>query len=318
MSIGRRFWVGATLLFALVGCSSGRYGGAEDASVASENAKAVTGSVAADAPQVAQSGAVAANLKESAGSAAVQPRTVSMVTQRSIIRKAELSVRVESVEKAEKAVDKMVNGFGGYVDSAESTDLASDKPSITLTLRVPVGSFDTALDQFEKLGVRLAKTISSEDVTGQLVDLDARLKTLSATEETYRGLLRDTHQLEHVIELQDKLTEVRSQIESMAAQRKALGGLAALSTIALRLEQSAVPAQAPRDPNWLAQTWGESTSRLGEMLRSLASVGIWLAVFSPIWLPLLWLGRKSYVAAKAAAVSTPVPPAPPIPPVQGR
>ncbi|AIE88047.1 hypothetical protein OP10G_4679 [Fimbriimonas ginsengisoli Gsoil 348] len=207
---------------------------------------------------------------------------------------------MDSVEKAEKTVDKLVAGMGGYVDSATSSDLASEHPSISLTLRVPVGAFDQALDRFETLGVRLSKTIGSEDVTSQIVDLEARLKTMTATEETYRGLLRQTHQLQNVIELQDKLTEVRSQIESMAAQRKALSGLASLSTVTLTLQQSAVPAQAPADPNWLAQTWGESTSRLGGLMRSAAAIGIWAVVFSPLWAPVLWLLRRSYRAAKPA------------------
>jgi hypothetical protein len=241
--------------------------------------------------------------------AAAKPSQASLVTQRSIIRRADVAVRVDNVEKAEKQVDRMVAALGGYVDSATSTDLASDKPTIALTLRVPVGAFDRAIDSLEGLGVRLSKTINSEDVTTQIVDLDARLRTLSATEETYRGLLRQTHALQNVIDLQDKLTEVRSQIESMAAQRKALSGMASLSTITVRLEQSAVPAQAPHDPNWLAQTWGESTSRLGELLRSLASVGIWILVFIPLWLPVLWFAGRAYRANRSVR-----PVAPPVQP----
>lgn len=241
-------------------------------------------------------------------SAAPQPQLAALVAQRSIIRKAELSLRVEAVEKAEKEIDSAVNAMGGYVDSAQSADLASTKPTIDLTLRVPVGRFDDALAKFESLGVRLSKTVNSEDVTGQLVDLDARLRTLSAQEETYRGLLRRSEGLQSVITLQDKLTEVRSEIESMAAQRKTLGALAALSTITVHLEQSSVPVQAPTDPGWMAQVWGDSTTTLGSFARIAATILIWLAVFCPIWIPIALVARRALKQYAKQSEGRPAPP----------
>jgi len=216
-----------------------------------------------------------------------QPQLASLLSQRSVIRKAELAVRVDNVEKGEKSVNEIVEKLGGYVDSAQSADLASANPTIDISLRIPVAQFDNTLEKFESLGVRMSKTVSSEDVTGQIVDLDARLKTMQAQEETYRNLLRAARQLDNVITLQDKLTQVRGEIESMAAQRKTLGGLAAFSTISVHLQQSAAPVAPPSDPNWFGQVWGESTTTLGVAGRALTSFLVWLAVFSPFWAPAL-------------------------------
>lgn len=301
MSIRRSLIVAAGLLMTcgLGACGAGERGDEAASTAASapmESAKAVLASRAA-------SGAAADKAE------APKPELTSLVAQRSIIRKAQISIRVDQVEKAEKQVDSAIVGMGGYVDSAQSADLASEHPTIDLTLRVPVAQFDNALAKFEALGVRLSKTVSSEDVTGQLVDLDARLRTMSAQEETYRGLLRRATALQSVIALQDKLTQVRSEIESMAAQRKNLGGLAALSTIEVHLEQSAIPIRPSADPGWLAQVWGESTSSLSGLARMLATALIWLAVFCPIWLPLVLLGRRAYRQYTAQrAAPQPVPP----------
>ncbi len=217
---------------------------------------------------------------------------------RDVVRRAELTVRVPNVEAAEREANRLVKNWGGYVESATSTDLASDHPSLTMALRVPVRQFDLSIAAMEALGVRLSKTVSSEDVTGQLVDLDARLKTLRAHEDTLRGLLRATRDLNSTISLQDKLTEVRSTIESMAAQRKTLGGLAALSTVTLRFEQDASPAASPKDPNWLAQTWGESTNSMASAMRVLTTLGVYTIVFTPLWLPVVWLLRRSILAVR--------------------
>jgi hypothetical protein len=226
----------------------------------------------------------------------------SFTAQRAVIRKAIIAVRVTDVEKADKALDKETDEFGGYVDSANSTDLASDTPQMDVTVRVPVSKFDLALGKFEALGVELSKSVNSEDVTGQIVDLDARLRTLGAEEETYRNILRKTTDMSQVIQLQDKLTEVRTQMESMSSQRKTLGGLAALSTIQVHLERSAEVVRPSTDPSWLSQTWGESTTRLGSVLRTGAVGGIWFLVFCPLLIPVAFVCRWSWRAAKQAEI----------------
>jgi hypothetical protein len=119
--------------------------------------------------------------------------------------------------------------------------------------------------------------------------MDARIKSMLVQEETYRALLKQARRMDDVISLQQQLTTVRGQIESIMGQRKSLATQAALSTISLTLTQSAVAHQPAKDPNWLTQTWAESTTQMGGFLRGVAAILIWLGVFSPIWLPLLWL-----------------------------
>ncbi len=164
---------------------------------------------------------------------------------------------------------------------------------LNIALRLPVRSFDSSISRFEALGVRLSKKIESEDVTSRIVDLDARLKTLLAQEEVYRGMLKNRTQLEEVFNIQSQLTEVRTQIETIAAERKAQSGLAAMSTVALTLEQSAVANQAPTDPNWLAQTWGEASSGASVAFRIVVVVGAWLLAFSPFWIVGLILAYRT-------------------------
>jgi hypothetical protein len=268
------------IVIAAAGCSSPTAGGVETSARAP----------AADTVALHRAESPAEAPMASRGQAQLASQPVAMPRQ--VIRRAEVAVRVPNVEKAEREVNALVQSWQGYVESANSSDLATDRPVLTMAIRVPVDRFDDGIAKLESLGVRLSKVVSSEDVTGQIVDLDARLGTLRAQEETYRGLLKRSSNLENVISLQDKLTEVRGTIESMAAQRKTLGSLAALSNISLRLEQDAVAHAAPKDPNWMAQTWGESTTALSGALRVVVTVGMYLLVFSPLWVPILWLGWR--------------------------
>jgi len=281
MSIRNQFQVGAALFLILTAVACGQSGDRAATMADAPVAESMSGK-ASTMPRRSE-----ANATQDRAGAAIQPQLTSYATQRSVIRKADIGIRVENVEKGEKAINHIVESIGGYVDSAESADLATANPTIDISLRVPVAQFDNTLEKFEALGIRTSKTVSSEDVTGQIVDLDARLKTMRVQEETYRGLLRSARQLNNVITLQDKLTEVRSEIESMAAQRKTLGGLAALSTVTVHLQQSATAVPPPSDPDWLAQAWGEATTTFSTAGRALTALLVWLAVFSPFWAPIL-------------------------------
>ena len=159
-------------------------------------------------------------------------------------------------------------------------------------MRVPVAAFDQIMSGIEGLGVRLNKAITSKDVTEEVVDLDARIKTMSIQEETFRGLLKDARSLNSVMALQEKLTDIRSEIESLLAQRTSLAKQAAFSTLTLTLEQAAVGTAPARDPNWLAQAWGEATTSMGAFTRSFTVILVWLMVFSPLWIVLAFLGVK--------------------------
>ncbi len=233
------------------------------------------------------------------GSNVAPAATTIVYAQRQIIRQANLEVRVNKVDDAEKRALHITEEAGGFVESSSSTGLAGSLPRIDLALRVPVGRFDDVLQSFSALGVPLSKTISGEDVTAQLVDMEARLKTLGVQEETLREMLKSTRTVKDMLEVQGRLTDVRTQIEQIAAQRKNMSELAALSTIRLSLLQSSETAPiAPKDQNWAAEAWAEASTALMGALRKLVTVAIWLVVYSPIWLVglvllrLVWKGWR--------------------------
>lgn len=216
-------------------------------------------------------------------------------TQRQIIRQASLEVRVTSVDDAEKKALHFTKQAGGFVESSSSTGLAGSYPRMDLAIRVPVGKFDEVLESFTGLGVPLSKTISGEDVTAQLVDMEARLKTLAAQEDTLREMLKSTKTVKDMLEVQGRLTDVRTQIEQIAAQRKNMSELATLSTIRLSLLQSSETAPiAPKDQNWIGETWAQASTALMGALRKLVTAVIWLVVYSPIWLVGLVLLRLAW------------------------
>jgi len=226
--------------------------------------------------------------------------------RRAVIRNASLTVRVKNVEQAEKKADQFVTRFGGYVEGTDSNDLSSTDAQIVMTVRVPVGAFDEAISDFEGLGTRINKKISGQDVTGRILDYDARLKTMRTQEDVYRNLLKQSRGLDAVLEMQQKLMELREQIESTTAQLKGLSDLSALSTIELTLSQSMQSVVArPQDAGWLQEAWANAEGAGFGFYRGLVVVTMWLVVFCPVWIAALFVVRW---LVKAAAPK----PAPPV------
>lgn len=227
------------------------------------------------------------------------------IQSRRIIRSVDLRIRVPNTEKAERTIKQIIARAEGYEESAESGSMADVSPVSTLHLRVPVDRFEECIDQVEKLGVRLSKNVASEDVTEKVVDMDARLRTMAVQEETYRQILRQTTKIHDTIEIQDRLANLRGEIESIQSQRKSLASSAAYSRMNVIIEQDAAMTTAPGDPNWFGQSWAQATTALGNVTRGAISGAIWLVVFSPFVL-LAILGVRQFVRTRRRPNRPPV------------
>lgn len=264
----------------LVGCGSGEAGSAAKA----ESDASAPVALATGAGKAAQGEAGEARLAS----------FETPVVPRLIVRNAELTLRVEAISAAEKRVGEVARREGGTVEASQGSDLAGPAPTLSLTLRVPEGRFDASIAELEALGVRLGKTIASEDVTAQAVDLEARLKSLRVQEEAYRAILGAARKISDVLEVQERLTGVRTQIEEIVAQRRTLGDHAARSKILVSLTQALRPEGPAPESDWMAQTWGDATGSLRATGRAMAALGLWLVAMLPVWLPLVLVGSWAW------------------------
>ena len=129
--------------------------------------------------------------------------------------------------------------LGGYVASLNATR-SENLMEYRMTLCVPVERLDAALAELKRGAVRIDREEQkTEDVTDQFVDLDARLRSLRATETELRALLAESRQrqrgVKDIMDVYEQLTEIRTRIEEIQGRMQVLDKLAALSTVVLRL-----------------------------------------------------------------------------------
>lgn len=226
------------------------------------------------------------------------------IRERSIIRRGDVAFRVERVKDASKEVLKIVKKHNGFVQSS-SEMLTTNSPMMSIEVRVPVDGFDALLTDIEQVGTLLSRSTNSEDVTMQVVDLEARLKSMRLEEQAYQRILLQAKKIPDVLQVQQRLTDIRGQIESMQAQYKTLREQVAYSTVNITLQQSAAFASEVQDKGWLGETWASALRALKAGGRATVIAVIWLVIMSPFWLvPLLilWL-----IVRKLAKTAQPKP-----------
>ena len=209
------------------------------------------------------------------------PPLAAPIEQR-IVKTGEVTLEVEEVGEALGRVRALAVELGGYVGGSQAGTL-DDRAS--LTIRIPAAAFDEAIARLHEMDAEVvAEATREQDVTGQVVDLEARIDNLRASETSYRELVARAERVEDILAVQSRLDEVRGQIEQLTAQLDAIEGQAALSTLTITL----VPKAAPIVEQ--TEAW-DPGAQLDRALASLVGIGqglldgaIWFAV---VWLPIL-------------------------------
>jgi len=202
-----------------------------------------------------------------------------------LIKLASLSLGVESVEESFKQVRAIVNAQQGDVFSMR--DYGDRQRSIDFELRIPEKGFDDVLDALSALGEVRNRSITTEDVSGQLIDVQARLANARKSEEALQKIMSRSGEISDVLEVARELSNVRQSIERMAAEQKNLQTQVRYSTVSVSL-QSVVTA-TPNKPGFSAQlatSWNEATESVGDLTTDLLQLGLWLLVYSPYLLVL--------------------------------
>lgn len=225
---------------------------------------------------------------------ASKPRGVSQkvaetpATRPQLIKKAELSLVVKSIDASSKSVTNIVEKQQGDIlgfQNQKPPD-SSVRQTASVQIRVPQERLETTLEALAKLGTVQNRALTAEDVTEQLVDSEARLRNLRKSEEMVLKIMERSGSVGDVLKASQELSKIRESIERIDAQLKSLRNQVAYSTISLTLE-AAVSAQQTPEPSLslrVQETWGKATHSVSELTLGLFGLGIWLLAYSPYFL----------------------------------
>jgi hypothetical protein len=208
-----------------------------------------------------------------------QDQALAAADASQIVKTGQMTLEVTDIDAALTKAQSAISGLGGSVDSS-SRDGTGDQATASITFRVPVGKWDSALSALHKIGTKvLSEQTGASDVTGQVVDLNARLDNLRTTEAALQSIMGRAVAIADVIAVENQLSNVQGQIEELTAQIAHLKDQAAMSTVtvAFQLPAQTVTTQATQD--W---TLGSQVDQAGAALvrigQGLATMGVWCLI----------------------------------------
>jgi hypothetical protein len=204
-----------------------------------------------------------------------------------IIKTGTMALEVQAIDGALAAGSDRIASLGGYVSGSERKG-DGEQASASVTYRIPAGQWDAALSALRGLADKvLGEQTQSQDVTGDVADLGARIANLKATELALQAIMAKATKIDDVLAVEAQLSSVQGQIEQLTTQQQHLQGQAAFSTLTVTFSLKPLPAvvtsQQQLDPGTEVD---RASANLVSILQGLATAGIWFVI---VWLPILIL-----------------------------
>ncbi|HSL52975.1 MAG TPA: DUF4349 domain-containing protein, partial [Pyrinomonadaceae bacterium] len=162
--------------------------------------------------------------------------------ERKIIRNADITIEVPSTTDAQHQITSIAEAHNGFVVTSEAKQRESNDPAqrtldIKVVVRVPSNQFGRAFDEIKKLaGNTPSEHVTSQDVTEDFIDLEARLKTQKALEVQFLEIMRGANKIADALEVQRQIAEVRTDIEKLEGRKRFLENRSSLSTINVNIQ----------------------------------------------------------------------------------
>ena len=172
-----------------------------------------------------------------------EQNSLSQVRSRYVIRTGSMLLTVLNTRDTVEKVEQMTAAGGGIVSESNIYEFREGQYAAELTLRVPETQFDSFIARLQDLGEAANVHKNSEDVTLPYLDMETRIKNLTAEEERLRDILARAKTVEEILQVERELSRVRGEIELKTMNFTYLQDQVALSTIQLSIREEVIGTQ---------------------------------------------------------------------------
>jgi hypothetical protein len=212
------------------------------------------------------------------------------VVERKIIKTGDIRFETKDLNQTKSIIAKSVADLKGYI-SEESQNNSDYRKENTLVVRIPAGQFDSLLNVLgTHAGHFDSKSIHTQDVTEEFIDVSARLKTQRDLETQYAQVLKQAKNVKEIMEVQGYLAEVREKIESAEGRLRYLSNQVGFSTLTIHFYKTMGSAEHSRGFFWrLTHEFGNGWEGFLNLIVGFVSVWpFWLMIISGVWLYRRW------------------------------
>lgn len=214
-----------------------------------------------------------------------------------MIKTANIALQVKDFASFNDDIHNSIKNFGAYIASEEQSQTDGGIQN-SISIKVPVAQFENLLNSFSKDAVTVVeRKISTQDVTGEVVDTKARIEAKKQVRNRYMDLLKQAKNMKEILEVQQEINGVQEAIESGASSVNYLTHNASYSTINLRYFQYHSGANTIDDkPSFYKQlkdAFAQGVSIVGHLFLFLTSVWPFIIMGIVAWFVYQKMALKS-------------------------
>ncbi len=253
----------------------------------------------ASSPETAAYGADNSTNSALLTSGEVESRDASQSDSAKIIYTANLSLESKDYDAAVTALNTALSDADGYMESSNESTYNGSSRSLSLTLRVPQGSYQSFLTAAAQAGNLVSKSEQADDVTSQYIDLEARISNLTAQRTRLQELQASAETLSDLLDIESSLSDVQYQLESYQSQLDWYAQQVACCTVYVSLEE--VKEYTPAEESFGERLAASFRNGWTNFVAGLQQLVVWVLLVWPLLLVLavlaagilLWRRRKT-------------------------
>ena len=241
MKLNKKTWmiIPAVLLVGLCGCSSASSGSSSYVEMASyDEAKA-------SADITAETNGAGINYGYQAEEADMEAEISPEQTSEKLVYRGSLSIQTRAYEESAAKLREMVktyNGIieneneytnGGYYDNGSEKNLRS----LNMTLRIPTEKFEEFVSGGGEIGNVISRSSSAENISRVYNDVSVQIEALEKQQKRLLEMMDQANTIEDMIAVEDRLSQVQYELNSLKTHRQSMDTDVAYSTINVSLNE---------------------------------------------------------------------------------
>lgn len=215
----------------------------------------------------------------------VNEESAGALSERKLIKNVDMNVETKEFDALLATLQNRVSELGGYIESMETYNGSvysgyRSNRNASLTIRIPQDKLDVFLYDVEEGCNVIRRSENVKDVTLTYVDLQSHKEVLLAEQERLLELIDEANYIEEIITLEQRLSDVRYQIESMESQLRTFDNQINFSTVSMYVQEVAelTPVEEKSALGRIADGFKESVNDVADGAKEFA---IWFVVSIP-------------------------------------
>ena len=183
------------------------------------------------------------------------------VTAQKLIRNMALTAETDDLDKLLAFLDGKVEQLGGYMEERSVNSGSSRYRYADMTIRIPVDRMDELVEHISGQSNVISSQESADDITLTYVATQSRVKALEVEQERLLELLAKAENMSDLLQIEERLTKVRTELEEVASRLRLYDNLVDYATVKLHISQVQVFTVVEEETVWqrigsgLAENW---------------------------------------------------------------